>query len=107
VSLLIVLTGLKAYIAYFVVKFFWKFNLSKPFNNNLTELFVRISHLAVGTAALALIAHNYAKSIMKKGIAIPIDWGSNEILFFAGVIYLLAFVFKKGAELQTENDLTV
>ena len=44
---------------------------------------------------------------MKKGVAVPIDWSGSELLLFGGVIYLLALVFKKGAELQTENDLTV
>lgn len=107
VSLLIVLTGLKAYIAYYVIKIFMKFNLSKPFNNKLTDLFLKISYTALGTSILAIIAENYAKWIMRKGVAVPIDWSGSELLLFAGVIYLLALVFKKGAELQTENDLTV
>lgn len=107
VSLFIVLTGLKAYIAYYVIKIFMKFNLSKPFNSKLSDLFLKISHIALGTGILAIISENYAKWIMKKGIAVPIDWSGGEILLFAGVIYLFALVFKKGTELQTENDLTV
>ena len=107
VSMLIALTGLKAYIAYYVIKIFMKFNLSKPFNNKLTDLFLKISHIALGTSILAIIAENYAKWIVKKGVAVPIDWSGSELLLFGGVIYLLALVFKKGAELQTENDLTV
>lgn len=106
-SLLIVLTGLKANIAFYVIKFFMKFNLSKPFNTNLSDLFLKISHIALETGILAIIAQNYAKWIMKKGVDIPIDWSGGEILLFAGVIYLFALVFKKGTELQTENDLTV
>lgn len=107
VSLLIVLTALKAHIAYMIVRFFMKFKLSQPFDAVLTTLFLRISHVALGTGILAIIASGYAKWIMKKGVSIPIDWGGNEILFFAGVIYLLALVFRKGTELQTEHDLTV
>ena len=107
VSLLIALTGLKAFIAYLVVKFFLKFKLSKPFSKELTDMFLRISYVALGTGVLAIIAEGFCKWISKKGIAIPIDWSGNEILFFAGVIYLLALVFEKGADLQTENDLTV
>ncbi|MCU0349266.1 MAG: DUF2975 domain-containing protein [Flavobacterium sp.] len=106
-TLLIVLSSLKAYIAYYVVKIFMKFELSKPFNNNLTAIFLKISHIALVTAVLAIIAENYAKWIMKKGINIQIDWTGSEILLFAGVIYLFALVFRKGTELQMENDLTV
>lgn len=107
VSLLLLLTGLKAYIAYLVVKFFLKFKLSKPFGNDLTDLFLKISYTALGTGILAIIASGYSKWVSKKGISIPIDWSGNEILFFAGVIYLLALVYKKGTDLQMENDLTV
>ena len=106
-SLLIVLTGLKANMAYYVIKIFMKFNLSKPFKGRLSNLFLKISHLALGAGILAIISRYYTREILKQGIAIPIDWSGNEILFFAGVIYLFALVFKKGAELQTENDLTV
>ncbi|WP_461532667.1 DUF2975 domain-containing protein [Sinomicrobium sp.] len=107
VSLLLVLNGLKTYIAYCVVKFFMKFNLSKPFNHELTDLFLSISHISLGLCVLALIAALYCKWILKKGIAVPIDFDGGEILFFAGIIYILALVFKKGADLQTESDLTV
>lgn len=107
ISLLIVLTGLKAYIAYLAVKFFMKFKLSKPFGTELTGLFLKIGYVALGTGVLAIIANGFCKWVMKNGIAVPIDWSGNEILFFAGVIYLFALVFKKGTELQNENDLTV
>jgi hypothetical protein len=107
VSLLLALTGLKAFIAYLIVRFFMKFNLTKPFGNELTNLFLTISYVALGTGILAIIARGYSKWIMKKGADIPIDWSGNEILFFAGVIYILALVFKKGNDLQVENDLTV
>ncbi len=106
-SLLVTLTGLQAFIAYLIVKFFLKFNLSKPFNKELTDIFLRISYVSLGTGVLAMVAEGYSKWIVKHGIAIPIDWSGNEILFFAGVIYLLALVFEKGTDLQNENELTV
>ncbi|MBM6497999.1 DUF2975 domain-containing protein [Flavobacterium macrobrachii] len=105
--LFMLLTGLKAYITYYVVKIFMKFDLSKPFHGNLNNIFIKISYIALGTGLLAIIAENYAKWIMKKGVTVPIDWTGSEILLFAGVIYLFALIFKKGSELQSENDLTV
>ncbi|WP_158861542.1 DUF2975 domain-containing protein [Lunatibacter salilacus] len=107
VSLFIALTGLKAFIAYLIVEFFLKFKLSKPFNRELTDIFLWISHVSLGTGILAIIANGYCKWISKKGIAVPIDWSASEILFFAGVIYLIALVFEKGTDLQSESDLTV
>ena len=83
------------------------FSLDRPFDYQLSDIFMKISHIALFTGGLAVIAHYYSKWVAKKGVPIPIDWGGNEILFFAGVIYLLAITFKKGAELQQEQDLTV
>ncbi len=106
-SFLIALTGLKAFIAYFVVRFFLKFRLSKPFSTDLTDLFLKISYFSVGAGILAIIADGYNKWLLTKGIVVPITWGSEEIIFFGGVIYIFALIFKKGTELQSENDLTV
>ena len=105
--LLIVLTGQKTYIAYLVIKSFMSFDLSRPFNAKLTGLFLQISHVALGAGILAVVATGYSKAMGKAGVAVPIDFSGGEILFFSGIIYLLALVFKKGADLQAENDLTV
>lgn len=107
VFLLLLLTGLKAFMAYLIVKFFIKFRLSKPFSNYLSAIFMRISHVALATGIVAIIANGYTKWIFKMGITIPIDWGNNEILFFAGIIYLLALVYRTGTDLQIEKDLTI
>ena len=107
VSFIILLTGLKAYMAYLVVKIFLKFKFSSPFKTTVTSLISKISYVALGTGILAIISSVYSDWLIKKGIPISHDWGSDEILFFAGVIYIVAQVFKKGEEIQTENELTV
>ena len=107
VSFLLILTALKAHIAYLIIRFFMKFSLSKPFGQELTALFFEISHTALGAGFVAVIASGYSRWLMKQGVPIPIDWSGYEILFFAGVIYLLALVFQKGTALQAENELTV
>lgn len=107
VSLIIALNGLKAYIAYLVVNIFLKFDLAKPFNPDISTLIAAISHTALGAGILAMIANGSSDWLMKRGVDIPTNYGAGEILFFAGVIYIIAIVFRKGTELQTENDLTV
>ncbi len=107
VSYMIALSGFKAYMAYQVVKLFMDFNLNKPFSSKLVQVFVTISYIAIGTGVLALIADAHCKWLLNKGVEIAYEWGSGEILFFGGVIYILSLIFKKGYELQNENDLTV
>lgn len=107
VSFMLSINGFKAYMSYLVIKIFMGLDLNKPFSSNLVNLFSKISYVAIGTGVLALIATAHSKWLLNKGITVSIDWGSSEILFFAGVIYILYLLFKKAYELQTENDLTV
>jgi hypothetical protein len=107
VSFIILLTGLQAYIAYLIVKIFLNFKFTSPFNADISLLISKISYVALGSGILAMIANAYSDWLINKGTPISQDWASSEILFFAGVIYIIAQVFKKGVEIQTENELTV
>jgi DNA-binding Xre family transcriptional regulator len=107
VSLIVFLSALKAYIAYLVVRIFHNFNFSQPFNPTVSSLISRISHAALGTGVVGLIASGYTEWLIKQGVTIPVQWESHEFLFLAGIIFIIAQVFKKGIELQRENELTV
>lgn len=107
VFMLIVLTGLKAYIGYWVIKIFLKMKIEKPFSEAINKIITKISRIALWTGLLAILAQVFSEWLMEKNIIIPINWAYVEILFFAGVIYIIAQVFKKGIELQSENELTV
>ena len=107
-SFVVVLTGMKAYIAYLAIKLFSKFDLNHPFNENVAALISKISYYALSIGLVALIADQYSDRLIKRGAEMsPIDWGAQEFLFFAGIIYILALVFKRGVEIQSENELTI
>ncbi|GAP68129.1 hypothetical protein BA6E_102127 [Bacteroidales bacterium 6E] len=105
--LAIIIAMLKASIAMMAVGVASGFNIDKPFNTITTHMITGISRLALFTGILAIIAQEYIKWLSTKNISVPLDMGGQEILFFAGVIYMLAKVFEKGVELQSENELTV
>jgi len=107
VLMLIVLTGLKAYIGYWVVRIFMEMKIEKPFSEGINKIITRISQIALLAGLLAIVAEAFSEWLMDNELTIPINWAYGEILFFAGVIYLIALVFRKGIELQSENDLTV
>lgn len=107
VSLMVVLMILKAHIAYLVVQIFYTFNFNRPFTAKVTKLVSAISDTAVAAGILAIIGEQYCERLTNRGATIPVDWSAGEILFFAGVLYIIAQVFKRGTELQVENDLTV
>ena len=107
VSCIVLLTGLKAYIAYLAVRIFLKLDIINPFTADVATLISRISYIALGTGVLAVIASGYSEWLIKKGIAIPENWASGEFLFLAGRIFIIAQVFEKGIEIQTDNELTI
>lgn len=104
---LVALNGMKAYVAYLVLRIFKVFDLSKPFSMDVSAVFRRISYVALGAGVMAICAQAFTAMLRKHDVYVPVEWGAGEILFFAGVIYLLAVVFEHGARLQSETDLTV
>jgi hypothetical protein len=111
VSFLIILSALKAFITYLVIKIFIKINFVHPFDINVSLLITQISHVSLITGIIAVIANGYSEWLIKSGVTLntlQLNWeGSAEFLFLAAIIYVLAQVFKRGIEIQSENELTV
>lgn len=107
-SLLIFFTGLKAYLAYLVIKIFLKFNLENPFSPAVAKLIDCIAQTALTAGLFAIIMGGYGNWLAKKNVlGISFGEGGSEFLFLAGIIFIIAQVFKKGIELQSENELTI
>ena len=110
-SFIVAISILKAYLFYLVVKIFMKLNLVKPFSDEIAKLIENISFEAFFIAIVGLVAQQYTKILIKSGNEISRAqdyWNDTEaFLIMAATIYVIAQVFKKGIELQNENDLTV
>ncbi len=111
VLLIIVLSALKALMFYHVIKFFLRLNLMNPFSPDVAFLIKKISYVAFAIGTLAMIAIQYSRWLSKNGVVFTglmefIDSGA-AFLFFSGIIFIISLVFKKGIEIQTENELTV
>jgi|SRR6185436_9356515 len=111
VSFVVVLWALKAYMFYQVIKIFLYVNLAKPFSSNVALLISRISYVALTIGILAVGMNGYSKWLVKKGVVLhtlpEYISGGAEFLFFAGIVFIISLVFKKGIEIQSENELTV
>jgi len=111
VLLIIVLSALKALMFYHVIKFFLRLNLMNPFSPDVAFLIKKISYVAFAIGTLSMIAIQYSRWLSKNGVLFTglmefIDSGA-AFLFFSGIIFIISLVFKKGIEIQTENELTV
>lgn len=113
VSCLIVLSGLKSYIFFLVIKIFQKVDFKNPFKIKLSSLIERISYFAFAVWALSIISNNTTNELIKKGIEISgmhlqkYIGGSSEFFFLGLIVFVISQIFKRGIELQSENDLTI
>ncbi|MBK6352616.1 MAG: DUF2975 domain-containing protein [Saprospiraceae bacterium] len=110
-SFIMVISVLKAYLFYIVIKLLTKFNLSKPFSNFVSEQITQISYYTFAIGILSYVARQSANYLLHRGFEIDIldqFWeDSQAFVLMAAIIYIIATIFSKGVEIQNENDLTV
>lgn len=110
-TFILVISIVKAYLFYIVIKLISKLDLSKPFNSFVSEQITHISYLTLSIGLLSYIARQSAKNLLHSGFQIDqlnqfwVD--SQAFILMAAVVYIIATIFKKGVEIQNENDLTV
>jgi len=111
VMYIIFLSALKAYLFYLVIKIFLKINFVSPFSTEVSFLISKIGQVALGIGILTLVAVGYVAWLTKKGVTFPdlrqYLGGAGEFLLLGGIIFIIAQVFKRGIEIQSENELTV
>lgn len=108
ISTLIIFTGLKAEIAYLAIKIFMKFNLEHPFSESVSQLIGRIARMALIAGILVILLGGYVGWLTETGNIEISGWeGGEGFLFLAGIVFIIAQVFKRGVELQSENELTI
>ncbi|MHA8097864.1 hypothetical protein VR479_01050 [Aquirufa aurantiipilula] len=103
VGITVGLLAIKVYVAHLAIKIISKINLTSPFDMALALQLEKISILILTLWLISLFA-----TIYQELMDLPnMDWNGGEALFLSGLIFLFAQIFKKGAEIQAENDLTV
>ena len=96
-SLMLTISILKAYLFYIVIRLMHKMDLSKPFNTFVARQILQISYYTLSIGLLSYITDHLNQF-----------WGDSQAFILMGaVIYIIATIFKKGVDIQNENDLTV
>ena len=103
----IIVEALKAYLFFFVTKFFSKINLERPFSTATSQLLVSISYIALAIGVFSMLGNAFMQWYRSQGILFSYDWVSNEFLFLAGILFIIAAVFKRGLALQSETEFMV
>ena len=110
-SFILLISLLKAYLFYVVIRLLSKLNLSKPFNIFVSKQITQISYYTFSIGILSYVARQTAQNLQHHDYVIENlneFWADSQaFILMAAVIYVIATIFKKGVEIQNENDLTV
>ncbi len=105
---------LKAILFWVIVKFLHNKNLdlSKPFNNKMKEFILLIGYITLGISLFSYWGSSYTNWLIGKAVILPplkeLRLESADVWLFMSIsLFVIAQIFKRGIEIQSENDLTV
>ncbi len=112
--LMIIVAIFRTLIFYLIIRILHnkKLDLAQPFNNEAASFILRLSYLALATGLFSWWGVKYAAWLVTKGVAMPdiqtLRLGGADVWLFMGVtLFVIAQIFKRGVEIQSENDLTI
>jgi hypothetical protein len=89
-----------------------KLDMYQPFNTEVGRFILRISWLALLTGLFSWWGAKFADWFVEQGVKMPeLQYlriaGADVWLFMGVTLYVIAQIFKRGIEIQSENELTV
>jgi hypothetical protein len=109
---MIIVKVLTAIMFYLIIKNLdgKKLDMAKPFKKEFGQFIQLLSYLAIGIGLFSKWGLKYAEWLIKKGLNMPninqLNLDGADVWLFMGVILLvIAQIFKRGIEIQEENDL--
>lgn len=110
-SFILAIAILKARLFYGVIQLTYVFSLTKPFSDAAAKRLIQISYITLSVGLLSYIAREATRNLLHRGYeveALNQFWADSQaFILMAAILFVISQVFKKGFELQTENDLTV
>jgi hypothetical protein len=105
---------LRAVMFYLIIKLLHddKLNMEKPFSREILRFIFSMSYIALLIGLFSWWGVKYSEWLTKQGVKMPgIQYlrlgGADVWLFMSVTLYVIAQIFKRGTEIQSENDLTV
>jgi hypothetical protein len=107
ISFLVVFPLMKAYVSFLALKTLSEVNMINPFTSEVSDKLERISYALLGAWMIAMLSNAHTSWIQHRIGVLQGDWIAGDFIFMAGLVFIISKVFKRGVELQSENDLTV
>lgn len=110
-SFLLEIGLLKVILFYIIIVLMHKMDLKKPFSLFVSKQISRVSYFTLSIGFMGYIAKKITASLNYYGFSthyLDQFWVDSQAFILMGaVIYIIATIFKKGVDIQNENDLTV
>jgi len=107
VVFMVTLLLLKSFVWYLVTRTLSKISLSNPFTMEVARRLEKISYVLIGTWVVGILSNMYSNWLLKKTGQLFESTSVDELFFMAGLVFIISQVFKRGIEIQSENELTV
>lgn len=111
VTLILSIAVLKVQLFYTMIRIFLKIDLIHPFNKEIAKLISTLSYTAFEIGVFLLITRGFADWLIKRSFELEglqsYLSGAFEYFLLSALIFAIAQVFKRGIEIQAENELTV
>ena len=111
---MIIVAVMRAWLFYLIIMILHNRNLdiAQPFNRTVRLFILRGSFITLLIGLFSAWGVGYVEWLTKQGVKIPdVQYlrlgGADVWLFMCVVLFVIAQIFKRGIELQTENELTV
>lgn len=105
---------MKAWLFYLIIAILHnkKLDLAQPFRREVRRFISRLSFMALLIGLFSLLARAYARWLSGLGVKMPdgeqLSLASGDVwLFMCVILFVIAQIFKRGIEIQTENELTI
>ena len=113
-SILSIVAIVKAGLFFLIIKILHNkdLDMSQPFSKKVRRFVFRMSYAALLIGLFSMYGARYTEWLTKQGIKMPdtqyMQLGGYDVWLFMGVIlFIIAQIFNKGIEIQSENDLTI
>lgn len=107
ITFVTVLLIMKSMISFMVIKTLSKFNLQSPFTREMAWRLEKISYLSFGTWVVTMLSNAYSVWLQEISGELHGTWLSGEFIFMVGLVFIMSQIFKRGVEIQAENELTI
>ena len=107
VSFIVATLAMKAFVLSLVIKVLSKVNLMNPFKIEVANTLEKISQVLLGIWVVAFLNNSYMGWLLKSTGIEQEQLATEEFIFVAGLVFIISQIFKRGVEIQSENELTV